>query len=99
MSWIRRVTEGCTHDRIVVTGVQLAGGRADSPIARPPLPAPPGRHGFPRRRAPPNAEAMALSVYWNCPPEMRDIVLHFYLVDDRIVRVAYVLPPVVAPSR
>lgn len=97
MTWIRAVTEGCTHDRIGVTTFRwLTPPRTPRPSGRPSR-LRPGAMVFLAGAPPPNAEDMALSVFWDCPPDMRDIVLHFYLVEDRIVRVGYVLPPVVAP--
>lgn len=93
MARFGEVTEGCTRGPTHVSEFMWLERprrpRAPTPASR----LPPGhRIVMPGAPAPDDA-AMALSSNWDCPGSKPDVVINFYLVADRIVRVAYELPP------
>jgi hypothetical protein len=97
LAWFGQVTGGCTRGRTFVSEFYwLDQARRPRPPWRPSR-LPPGHRILLAGAPPPGAEYRALSSLWDCPGDKPDIVIYFYLVDDRIVRVAYDRPPNATP--
>lgn len=97
MAWFRLVTRGCARGEMIVSQFSwLERSSRPRPSGRP-TQLSPARLTFHRiimpGAPPPDIGTLALTSNWDCPGSKQDVVLYFYLVDDRIVRVAYDLPP------
>jgi hypothetical protein len=99
LSVMRAVISGCPRGEINVTGFSWLEPppRGQRRPAGPPSRLRPTAMIFLPGPPPPGAEETALTVHWACPESRGAVLTHFYLVGDRIVRVALGRPPMRAP--
>jgi hypothetical protein len=99
LSVMRAVISGCPRREIFVTAFSWLAPppRRQRPPAGPPSRLRPTAMIFVPGAPPPGAEEIALTVPWDCPESRGVVLTYFYLVGDRIVRVALARPPMRAP--